>query len=139
MLNATERVKIIVDAEKGIQHPDYEVYKTKTGKTWVRRRKQTAPGPQVTVVPTAVEKSEPKVETTGDDEFRYESISNKQLMEKMLNILEQNVVSRDQNKNSVENERETADNRRFIEEIKEQHQPVSAPQAKRRPRGRVLQ
>ena len=78
----------------------------------------------------------------------YETITNKEILEKMLNILENQIVSRDQNLNSVENERETQENKKFVENIQEQIErppftepklepPRPNPYAVRR-RGRVL-
>ena len=150
MLSPEERARIINDHNNGIQHQDYYVLTTKTGKIQVRRRSMQSTQTKIlevsktagalapcatTVVPeSAAAVVEAKVETK-KEEFDLNSVTNRQLVEKMILILEQNSVSRDMNKNAIENERETEDNKRFIEEITPK---VQAPEPKRRPRGRIL-
>ena len=46
-------------------------------------------------------------------------VTNKQLLEKMLNILEKNTECKDKNLNDVEKERVTDENKEFAESIKE--------------------
>ena len=158
------RAQIILDYENGIEHAEYYVIKTKTGVTQVRRRKHPVEQAPQTPAPVQTEsppKSEPestlpsaspppenKKQKKPEPELEhepmkkqkpkkdYDAITNKQLMEKMVAILEQNVVSRDLN-NAVENERKTEENKRFIEEVKPKPQPVQQP-IKRRLRGRLL-
>ena len=113
-LTKAEKNQIIINESKGIQHPLYYVCTTKTGGVQVRKRK----------VPLSIElKNESKpVEESEPHESKdiYETITNKEILEKMLSILENQVVSRDQNLNSVENERITEDNKKFVENIADQ-------------------
>ena len=142
-LTKAEKNQIILNESKGIQHPLYYVCTTKTGGVQVRKRK----------VPLSIEvKNESKsVEESEPHESKdiYETITNKEILEKMLSILENQVVSRDQNLNSVENERITEDNKKFVENIADQAErppftdpkpepPRQNPYAVRRLRGRVL-
>ena len=142
-LTKAEKNQIIINESKGIQHPLYYVCTTKSGGVQVRKRK----------VPLNIEvKSEPKpVEESESHENKdiYETITNKEILEKMLHILENQVVSRDGNLNSVENEHVTEENKKFVENIQEQIErpPISEPKpeppkqnpyAVRRQRGRVL-
>ena len=113
-LTKAEKNQIILNESRGIQHPLYYVCTTKTGGVQVRKRK----------VPLSIEvKNESKpVEESEPHESKdiYETITNKEILEKMLSILENQVVSRDGNLNSVENERETQENKKFVENIQEQ-------------------
>ena len=142
-LTKAEKNQIIINESKGIQHPLYYVCTTKSGGVQVRKRK----------VPLNIEvKSESKpVEESESHESKdiYETITNKEILEKMLHILENQVVSRDGNLNSVENEHVTEENKKFVENIQEQIErpPISEPKpeppkqnpyAVRRQRGRVL-
>ena len=142
-LTKAEKNQIILNESRGIQHPLYYVCTTKTGGVQVRKRK----------VPLSIElKNESKpVEESEPHESKdiYETITNKEILEKMLSILENQVVSRDQNLNSVENERITEDNKKFVENIADQAErppftdpkpepPRQNPYAVRRLRGRVL-
>ena len=134
-LTRAEKNAIIINDSKGIQHPDYYVCKTKTGGIQVRKRKESLNTTQTTTATTAATTTitdiTPKTDTVTDtvttikdsnnnSSDAYESITNKQLLEKMLDILEKNVVSNDKNKNDVERERETQDNKAFVENIKDQ-------------------
>ena len=138
-LTRAEKNAIIINDSKGIQHPDYYVCKTKTGGIQVRKRKeslnttQTTTTTATTAATTTITDITPKTDTVTDtvtdtaikdnnnnNSDAYESITNKQLLEKMLDILEKNVVSNDKNKNDVERERETQDNKAFVENIKDQ-------------------
>ena len=72
-------------------------------------------------------KEEVKTETKPEiKNIEYEMISNKQLLEKMLAILEKNSESKDKNLNDPERERETKENKEFIEGIKEENKVLSA-------------
>lgn len=135
-LTRAEKNAIIINDSKGIQHPDYYVCKTKTGGIQVRKRKESLNTTQTTTTATTAATTTitditPKTDTVTDtvtaikdsnnnSSDAYESITNKQLLEKMLDILEKNVVSNDKNKNDVERERETQDNKAFVENIKDQ-------------------
>ena len=131
-LTRAEKNAIIINDSKGIQHPDYYVCKTKTGGIQVRKRKESLNTTQTTTAATTtITDITPKTDTVTDtvtaikdsnnnSSDAYESITNKQLLEKMLDILEKNVVSNDKNKNDVERERETQDNKAFVENIKDQ-------------------
>ena len=142
-LTKAEKNQIILNESRGIQHPLYYCLTTKTGGVQVRKRK----------VPLSIElKNESKpVEESEPHESKdiYETITNKEILEKMLSILENQVVSRDGNLNSVENERITEDNKKFVENIADQAErppftdpkpepPRQNPYAVRRLRGRVL-
>ena len=142
-LTRAEKNAIIINDSKGIQHPDYYVCKTKTGGIQVRKRKESLNTTQTTTTATTAATTTitditPKTDTVTDtataikdsnnnSSDAYESITNKQLLEKMLDILEKNVVSNDKNKNDVERERETQDNKAFVENIKDQaHVAINA-------------
>ena len=120
-LTRAEKNKIIINESKGIQHPLYYVHTTKTGLIQIRRRSTPLPSETATKIASdegtassnlkGDEKPQPKPQTD------YEAVTNKQLLEKMLQILENNSVSRDKNLNSVENERVTEENEKFITEV----------------------
>ena len=115
-LTSAERNSIILNESRGIQHPLYYVCQTKSGKVQVRKRRtplitNEAPlrnTPQTTHV--AAEEA-PRPETN------YDSVSNRELLERMLDVLQKNVNSNDPDKNSVENERVTQENQQFIDNI----------------------
>ena len=111
-LTKAEKNQIIINEAKGIQHPLYYVCETKSGGVQVRKRKV----PLITEV-ASIEKETPKEPVKEEDV--YDQVTNKQLLEKMLQILENNIVSRNENLNSVENERVTEENRKFVENIQE--------------------
>lgn len=142
-LTRAEKNAIIINDAKGIQHPDYYVCHTKTGGIQVRKRKvpltttelKAINEPEVKeVVKTETKeevKSEVKEEVKSETKpeiknIEYEMISNKQLLEKMLAILEKNSESKDKNLNDPERERETKENKEFIEGIKEENKVLSA-------------
>ena len=127
-LTRAEKNKIIINESKGIQHPSYYVHTTKSGIVQVRKRTGSAVEPSEKVDPNG--QSPQALEQK--PQIDYESVTNKQLLEKMLQILENNVVSRDNNLNSVENERVTSENEKFITEV--EHVAVSRPTR----RGRTL-
>lgn len=142
-LTKAEKNQIIINESRGIQHPLYYCCTTKTGSVQVRKRKVPL-NTQTNNEPKPVEESEPH-----ESKDIYETITNKEIMERLLNILENQVVSRDGNLNSVENERITDDNKKFVENIQEQIErppftdpkpepPRQNPYAVRRLRGRVL-
>ena len=53
------------------------------------------------------------------EETLYETMTNKMILEKMLNILEKNAVSNDKNLSQPENENITNENKQFVENIKD--------------------
>lgn len=141
-LTKSEKNQIIINESKGILHPLYYVCTTKTGGIQVRKRKVPLN------VETNNEQKPVEVNEPHENKDIYDTITNKEIMERLLRVLESQVVSRDQNLNSVENERETKDNEKFVENIAEQvhkeppKETVTEPQkynpyAVRR-RGRVL-
>ena len=137
-----EKNRIIINESKGIQHPLYYVHTTKSGLVQVRKR--TTPLPTESASKIVGDEGTASSSLKGDEpqpkpQIDYETVTNKQLLEKMLQILEQNVVSRDRNLNSVENERVTAENEKFITEV-EQAKPSSLIEVEHRParRGRTL-
>ena len=140
-LTKAEKNQIIINESKGIQHPLYYVCTTKSGGVQVRKRK----------VPLNIEvKSETPIEESEPHENKdiYDTITNKEILEKMLHILENQVVSRDGNLNSVENEHVTEENKKFVENIQEQIERPPFTETKTEPqkqnpyavrrRGRVL-
>ena len=130
-LTQAEKNNIIINESRGIQHPDYYVCHTKTGGVQVRKRKT----PLSTSKPTADETTpkqpaeQPAEQHTEQpaeqpidqhtEDLKYEMVTNKQLLEKMLNILEKNTECKDKNLNDVEKERVTDENKEFAESIKE--------------------
>ena len=143
-LTKAEKNQIILNESKGILHPLYYCCTTKSGSIQVRKRKV----PLNTQTATEAQEQEDKKEEHESKDI-YETITNKEILEKMLHILENQVVSRDQNLNSVENERITEDNKKFVENIADQAErppftdpkpepPRQNPYAVRRLRGRVL-
>ena len=120
-LTRAEKNKIIINESKGIQHPLYYVHTTKTGLIQIRKRSTPLPSGEVSEKSDgqtgealeALKSRSPQPKPQTD----YEAVTNKQLLEKMLQILENNSVSRDKNLNSVENERVTEENEKFITEV----------------------
>ena len=137
-LSTAERNSIILNESRGIHHPLYYVCTTKTGKIQVRKRKQpltTVPPPAQTLIHNDQIQTQATNETTErndshDTSNDYNSVSNRELLERMLDVLQKNVVSNDPNHNSVENEKITQENQQFIDNIVEQKAPqmVQSPQ-----------
>ena len=154
-LTRAEKNMIIINESKGIQHPEYYVCHTKNGGVQVRKRKQSLnvgllaqstsqniktpikENPtydsltegQGTLPDSNAEgegsedlssKIEPPKET-----ISYEAVTNKQLLEKMLLILEKNAESKNKDLNDPERERETEDNKQFIEGVKSQAEQLN--------------
>ena len=129
-LTRSEKNTIIINESKGIQHPDYYVCYTKKGGVQVRKRKTPLTVKEVEVKVEA--KDEPKVEAKADENNRnvdsvssspndyYESVTNKQLLEKMLSILEKNVECKDKSLNDPEKERVTEENKQYVEGVKKE-------------------
>ena len=132
-LSKSERQSIIDNEERGIQHLLHYVVKT-NGNVQVRKRK----------VPLNTNKHyKEDSEITLDDNMSsdsdndYEQLSNKALMAKMLKVLEKSTTSEDMNKNPVERERETNENKQSIENIQEtvtNNRPFPMPVRNRRAR-----
>ena len=131
-LTRAEKNAIIINESRGIQHPDYYCCTTKKGTIQVRKRKTP-----LTISQTQNESNDSKeqnieTETKKVDQSEdkshdsnYESVTNKQLLEKMLTILEKNVVNRDENLNDVEREKVTDENRKFVDNIKDSSESLT--------------
>ena len=133
-LTSAERNSIIQNESRGIHHPLYYVCQTKSGKVQVRKRKtplvngsitSTAPTPQT---PTLTAQPQQQVNGVGSSmsapTVNYDSVTNRELLERMLDVLQKNVNSNDEDKNSVENERITQENQQFIDNIVKANEPV---------------
>ncbi len=138
-LTRAEKDQIIYNEGHGILHPEYYCYRTKSGNIQIRKRKEaiTVPisankEPQQIIVPEVVKQVEPPKK-----EEDYDSVSNKQLLEKMLEILEKNNnTNNNQNLNDPEREKEKEDNKKFIENIKTQEEKTPEMRA---PKTRALE
>ena len=116
-LSKSERNSIIINDAKGIQHPLYYVMTDKNGKIQVRKRKVPLTNTPTESKPVVV--NEEQV-TEKENVTIYESVTNKKLLEKMLEILERSTESNDLNKNPVERQKETEENKQFVSNISEQ-------------------
>ena len=119
-LSRSERNSIIINDAKGIQHPLYYVMTDKNGKIQVRKRK-------VPLISSKDEKTEDVNEPNKEEQSNepvntsiYESVTNKKLLEKMLEVLERSTESNDLNKNPIERQKETEENKQFVSNISEQ-------------------
>ena len=117
-LTTAERNSIIQNESRGIYHPLYYVCQTKSGKVQVRKRKtplvnssitSQAPTPQAPTLTAQPQQQAPTVD--------YNSVTNRELLERMLDVLQKNVHSNDEDKNTVENEHITQENQQFIDNI----------------------
>lgn len=147
-LTRAEKNAIIINEAKGIQNPDYYVHTTKSGTVQVRKRKsklgaliqESRPKtpnestihvdkdvkivvPKSVEIPVETERSEgarglEEREAQTKPKTDYEAITNKQLLEKMMLILEKTTESKDKNLNDCERERETKENKEFLEGTK---------------------
>jgi hypothetical protein len=143
-LTRAEKNMIIINESKGIQHPDYYVCHTKNGGVQVRKRKQplnvglltqsTSQNIKTPIKenPTCDSLTEGQGSSNQDTEpkppketISYEAVTNKQLLEKMLLILEKNAESKNKDLNDPERERETEDNKQFIEGVKSQAEQLN--------------
>ena len=154
-LTRAEKNMIIINESKGIQHPEYYVCHTKNGGVQVRKRKQplnvglltqsTSQNIKTPIKenPTCDSLTEgqctlPDSNTEGEgseglsskieppkETISYEAVTNKQLLEKMLLILEKNAESKNKDLNDPERERETEDNKQFIEGVKSQAEQLN--------------
>ena len=141
-LSRAEKNEIILNDSRGFPHPDYYVYTTKSGQIQVRKRKislnqMTVPNSNTNVntdvqqnsnVNTTISRDDTNTtisqnENTNDvkqkEETLYETMTNKMILEKMLNILEKNAISNDKNLSPPENENITNENKQFVENIKD--------------------
>ena len=116
-LSRSERNSIIINDAKGIQHPLYYVMTDKNGKIQVRKRKVPLTNTSTESKPVVV--NEEQV-TEKENTNIYESVTNKKLLEKMLEVLERSTESNDLNKNPVERQKETEENKQFVSNISEQ-------------------
>ena len=145
-LTRAEKNMIIINESKGIQHPEYYVCHTKNGGVQVRKRKQPLnvglltqstsqniktpikENPTCDSLPEGLNpegEKQPEGEQPPKETISYEAVTNKQLLEKMLLILEKNVVSNNKDLNDPERERETEDNKQFIEGVKTQAEQLN--------------
>ena len=116
-LSRSERNSIIINDAKGIQHPLYYVMTDKNGKIQVRKRKVPLTNTSTESKPAVV--NEEQV-TEKENVTIYESVTNKKLLEKMLEVLERSTESNNLNKNPVERQKETEENKKFVSNISEQ-------------------
>ena len=130
-LSRSERNSIIINDAKGIQHPLYYVMTDKNGKIQVRKRKVPLTNTSTESKPVertfspealcAVVNEEQVTEPVEKENVNiYESVTNKKLPEKMLEVLERSTESNDLNKNPVERQKETEENKQFVSNISEQ-------------------
>ena len=130
-LSRSERNSIIINDAKGIQHPLYYVMTDKNGKIQVRKRKVPLTNTPTESKPverafspearSAVVNEEQVTEPVEKENVTiYESVTNKKLLEKMLEVLERSTESNDMNKNPVERQKETEENKQFVSNISEQ-------------------
>ena len=154
-LTRAEKNMIIINESKGIQHPDYYVCHTKNGGVQVRKRKQSLNVGLLTQstsqnIKTPIKENPTydsltegqgsanidsntegqhleslRTDTTPKETISYEAVTNKQLLEKMLLILEKNAESKNKDLNDPERERETEDNKQFIEGVKSQAEQLN--------------
>ena len=139
-LSRSERNSIIINDAKGIQHPLYYVMTDKNGKIQVRKRKIPLTNTSTESKPVertfspeaqspsgcnqrlrAVVNEEQVTEPVEKENVTiYESVTNKKLLEKMLEVLERSTESNDLNKTPVERQKETEENKQFVSNISEQ-------------------
>ena len=143
-LSRSERNSIIINDAKGIQHPLYYVMTDKNGKIQVRKRKVPLTNTSTESKPVVVnEESKEQVTEPVEKEnvTIYESVTNKKLLEKMLEVLERSTESNNLNKNPVERQKETEENKQFVSNISEQVEKekiITQPRNQQRRRVRVL-
>ena len=119
-LTTAERNSIIQNESRGIYHPLYYVCQTKSGKVQVRKRKTPLVNSSITsTAPTLTAQPQQQAPTVD-----YNSVTNRELLERMLDVLQKNVHSNDEDKNTVENEHITQENQQFIDNIVKANEPV---------------
>ena len=119
-LSRSERNSIIINDAKGIQHPLYYVMTDKNGKIQVRKRKVPLTNMSTESKPVVVNEEQVTEPVEKENVTIYESVTNKKLLEKMLEVLERSTKSNDLNKNPVERQKETEENKQFVSNISEQ-------------------
>ena len=119
-LSRSERNSIIINDAKGIQHPLYYVMTDKNGKIQVRKRKVPLTNTSTESKPVVVNEEQVTEPVEKENVTIYESVTNKKLLEKMLEVLEHSTESNDLNKNPVERQKETEENKKFVSNISEQ-------------------
>ena len=119
-LSRSERNSIIINDAKGIQHPLYYVMTDKNGKIQVRKRKVPLTNTPTESKPVVVNEEQVTEPVEKENVTIYESVTNKKLLEKMLEVLERSTESNDLNKNPVERQKETEENKQFVSNISEQ-------------------
>ena len=119
-LSRSERNSIIINDAKGIQHPLYYVMTDKNGKIQVRKRKIPLTNTPTESKPAVVNEEQVTEPVEKENVTIYESVTNKKLLEKMLEVLERSTESNDMNKNPVERQKETEENKKFVSNISEQ-------------------
>ena len=119
-LSRSERNSIIINDAKGIQHPLYYVMTDKNGKIQVRKRKVPLTNTSTESKPVVVNEEQVTEPVEKENVTIYESVTNKKLLEKMLEVLERSTESNDLNKNPVERQKETEENKKFVSNISEQ-------------------
>ena len=128
-LSRAEKNEIILNDSRGFPHPEYYVYTTKSGQIQVRKRKISLSQMSVpnnnTDANTAVDNETNTNDTKLKEESLYETMTNKMILEKMLNILEKNAVSNDKNLSPPENESITNENKEFVDNIVQRLNPQS--------------
>ena len=137
-LSRSERNSIIINDAKGIQHPLYYVMTDKNGKIQVRKRKVPLTNTSTESKPVVVNEEQVTEPVEKENVTIYESVTNKKLLEKMLEVLERSTESNDMNKNPVERQKETEENKQFISNISEQVEKEKIiTQSRNQPRRRV--
>ena len=119
-LSRSERNSIIINDAKGIQHPLYYVMTDKNGKIQVRKRKVPLTNTSTESKPVVVNEEQVTEPVEKENVTIYESVTNKKLLEKMLEVLERSSESNNLNKNPVERQKETEENKQFVSNISEQ-------------------
>ena len=119
-LSRSERNSIIINDAKGIQHPLYYVMTDKNGKIQVSKRKVPLTNTPTESKPAVVNEEQVTEPVEKENVTIYESVTNKKLLEKMLEVLERSTESNDMNKNPVERQKETEENKQFVSNISEQ-------------------
>ena len=140
-LSRSERNSIIINDAKGIQHPLYYVMTDKNGKIQVRKRKVPLTNTSTESKPVVVNEEQVTEPVEKENVTIYESVTNKKLLEKMLEVLERSTESNDLNKNPVERQKETEENKKFVSNISEQVEKekiITQPRNQQRRRVRVL-
>lgn len=134
-LTRAEKNAIIINEAKGILHPDYYVCQTKSGTMQVRKRKtplNSQPKSGLASQPISDSNSQSEENSTHEQinivedktvpqkpSIEYDMITNKQLLERMLSILEKNTENKNQNLNDPEREIISNENKKFVENIEE--------------------